>query len=127
MDNSSANLARESVGTLTPPVNLQRFPFGRLLVAGVICGPLYGFAVLSGLPQISAWLMSVFVVAGIFFPVLWILAKELRVHGFGGVSTARLLLVSSSFVGVCIVSFFVLSIAIIAAWPYLGLPPMPSD
>ena len=102
-------------------------PFARLFAAILVCGPLYGFAVFSYLMHCPLWLISVLIVGGITLPVLWVLLPELRQHGLHGISVARFLLVFLCFTAGCIASFFVFSAVVVALWPYLDLPPMPSD
>jgi hypothetical protein len=103
-----------------------RLSIPRFLATSVICGLGYPFAV-PYLTEFPLWLTSVFIVCGFAVPVLWILLPQLRLHGFHGVSTGKFMLVSSGFIVATFMSFMLALWVLIAAWPFLGLPPFPSD
>lgn len=116
MEHSLKTVSMQSEGDTNQPTNERRFPFGRVLVAGLVCGSLYGFLYLLVPRELSTWLMYAVVTAGIFLPVLWIFAKELRLYGLGGISIERLILALVGFVVVSAISFLAFVVLVVTVW-----------
>lgn len=127
MDPSPESGAPSSTAAAAISSDRHGFPTGRILAAGLILGPMYGVLAVSLSATASAVVISMALVAGIFLPVMWILARDLKQHGLSGLSIRKLLLVACCFAAVCIVSFLACVIAVVTVWPHLGLPLMPSD
>lgn len=130
MSNSPANVAMRSAEASAGPVSKVYLLVRRMLLAGVVGGPIFGLAAVwayAGGLRAPTWLVSIIAVVVIFMPALWVLAEDLRLHGLRGVSAARLMLVASGCAVVSILSLFGLLKTLFWAWPYLGFPPLPSD
>ena len=106
--------------------SLPHFSLVRLFIASLVLIAAT-FLLVGAIAKLPVFAISVLTVVSVALFSMWILLPQIRLHGLRGVSALKFSAVAASLIAASVIISATLLYLVFALWPFLDLPPLPSD